>query len=81
MHNGFKGGSAEITAQQITARFHIPYSTLNHYTNLGIFSIVKKSGNRRIYNAREIQSRYHVLSKLVTQGYPLSLIRRKITNR
>lgn len=75
------GEVEEITAQEISNKFKLPYSTINHYTNLGLFSTFKKSGNKRIYNAREVHRRYQVISKLVCQGYPLNLIRKKIADR
>ena len=67
-----------ITAREISERFQIPYSKINYYTDLGLFSIVRKSGNKRIYDRQEVESRYRVISKLADEGYPLGLIRKKI---
>lgn len=81
IQKGRNGGIEAITAREISEKFKLPYSTINHYTNLGLFSTFKKSGNKRIYNAGEVHRRYQVISKLVHQGYPLNLIRKKIAGR
>jgi len=66
------------TAQEIKERFGIPYSTINHYTDLGLFPIVKREGNKRIFDLQEIEVRYGKISKMAQAGYPLALIRKKI---
>lgn len=76
--NGNGHTASGITATEIRDKFQIPYSRINHYTDLGLFSIVKKSGNIRIYDRREIEDRYQIISKLASEGYPLKLIRKKI---
>ena len=78
MNNG-NGHATEITAKEISEALHIPYPKINHYTNLGLFSIVRKSGNKRLYDRHEIESRYEMISRLVNEGYPLNLIRKKLT--
>ena len=70
--------SAYITAQEITKRYKVPYPTINHYTNLGFLSIVKRDGNRRLYLSRDVKNRLVLIQKMVDEGYPLRLIRNKI---
>ena len=72
-----KSGSY-ITAQEITKRYKVPYPTINHYTNLGFLSIVKRSGNKRLYLSREVKGRLLLIQKMVNEGYPLRLIRNKL---
>jgi len=67
-----------LTAQELQDKLHIPYSKINYYTNLGFFSIVRKDGNKRIYDQKEVEDRYRVISRLANEGYPLGLIRKKI---
>ena len=67
-----------ITAQEITKRYKIPYPTINHYTNLGFLSIVKRDGNKRLYLNNEVKNRLVLIQKMVDEGYPLRLIRNKI---
>ena len=75
-----KGGNghSEVTAKEICEKLSIPYSKVNHYTDLGLFSIVEKSGNKRIYNWHEVENRYRQITRLANEGYPLFLIRKKI---
>ena len=72
------GRCREITAREICEKLSIPYSKVNHYTDLGLFSIIEKNGNRRIYDWQEVESRYQQITKLANEGYPLFLIRKKI---
>ena len=67
-----------VTAKELGDAFKIPYSKINHYTMLGLFQIVRKEGNKRIYNFGEVENRYQLISKLAGEGYPLGLIRKKL---
>ena len=70
-----------LTAREIRDKLHIPYSKINYYTSLGLFAIVKKEGNQRIYDRRKVEDRYRLISRLANEGYPLGLIRKKIMER
>ena len=70
-----------ITAKDISKLFKVAYPTINHYTNLGFLSIVKREGNKRLYSGREVKQRLQLISKMVNEGYPLRLIRTKIIGR
>ena len=70
---------AYMTAQEIAKKYKVAYPTINHYTNLGFLSIIKREGNKRLYSGREVKSRLAMIQKLVNEGYPLRLIRKKIT--
>lgn len=70
-----------LTAKDISKKFKVAYPTINHYTNLGFLSIVKREGNKRLYNGREVKRRLQLISKMVNEGYPLRLIRAKIIGR
>lgn len=76
MHSNLQGQF--ITAKEIRDQLNIPYSKINHYTALGLFAIVSKEGNKRLYDSKEVESRYQTISKLVNEGYPLGLIRKKL---
>ena len=76
--NGKNGKKAEITAAEIREKFKIPYSTINHYTNLGFFPIIRRRVNKRIYNLTEVETRFYMVTKLANEGYPLGLIAKKI---
>ncbi len=63
-----------ISAKVISSKFKIPYSTVNHYTNLGFFSVVKRKGNIRLYREDEVNARIDKIFRWKNEGYPLRLI-------
>jgi DNA-binding transcriptional MerR regulator len=68
-----------VCAKDVAKRFGLPYPTLNHYTNLGFFSVVVKRGNKRFYEASEVRTKLGIITRLKNDGYPLRLIRKKLT--
>jgi DNA-binding transcriptional MerR regulator len=70
--------SGLLTAKDIAKKFKIAYPTINHYTDLGFLPIVKREGNRRLYNERQVGQRLRLIEKMANEGYPLRLIRKKI---
>ena len=70
-----------VTAKDISKKFKVAYPTINHYTNLGFLAIVKRAGNKRLYNGLEVKRRLLLITKMVNEGYPLRLIRRKLVGR
>ena len=64
-----------VSAKDIATRFDISYPTINHYTNLGFLSVVKRKGNKRLYEEREVLAVLERISSLKDEGYPLRLIR------
>ena len=69
---------AFLTAKDIAKKFKVAYPTINHYTNLGFLSIVKREGNKRLYLSQEVKDRLVLIQKMVNEGYPLRLIRNKL---
>ena len=67
-----------VTAKVISKRYKVAYPTINHYTDLGFLHIVKREGNKRLYNDKQVKSRLSLIYRLMNEGYPLRLIRRKI---
>lgn len=70
-----------VTAKDIAKKYKVNYPTINHYTDLGFLSIVKREGNKRMYSDKEVKSRLSVISQMMNEGYPLRLIRKKILIR
>lgn len=68
----------EVLSKEIVAKYNIPYATLTHYTNMGFFTVIGRKGNRRLYDEEEIKQRLAKIKELITQGYPLRLIREQI---
>ena len=67
-----------VSAKEIASRVDISYPTINHYTNLGFFSVVKRRGNKRMYDEREVVATLERISRLKDEGYPLRLIRKML---
>lgn len=70
-----------LTAKDISKKYKVAYPTINHYTDLGFLAIVKREGNKRLYNDRQVKNRLQLISKMMNEGYPLRLIRKKISER
>ncbi|MEK6728048.1 MAG: MerR family transcriptional regulator [Candidatus Omnitrophota bacterium] len=67
-----------ITVKEIVNKFNITFQTVNHYTNLGLLSVVTKKGNVRLYGETEVRERLAQITRLVSEGYSLGLIRKKL---
>lgn len=78
---GLKMDSNLITVKEIAQKLDIPFSTINHYTNLGLLRVVAKKKNRRLYDEDEVKERLAKISQLIDEGYPLKLIRRTLVQR
>ena len=68
-----------VSAKDISKKYGVSYPTLNHYTNLGFFDVVQKRGNKRFYHPTEVRQKLGLIAKLKNDGYPLRLIRKKIS--
>ena len=68
-------------SKDIVARHNISYPTVTHYTNLGLFTVVDKKGNKRLYDEEEVRNRLGRIRGLMKKGYPLRLIREEIIGR
>ena len=67
-----------INIKEISKKFNITAYTINHYTNLGLLEVVMKNKNKRLYDEDEVKYRLKMISDLMTEGYPLQLIRRRL---
>jgi len=64
-----------ISSLEVCAKFCLPYSTVTHYTNLGLLETVSRRGNKRLYEEKEVEERLLKIKTLASKGYPLLLIR------
>lgn len=69
-----------ITAKEIVDEFGISYSKVNLYTNLGFLKVRTRKGNRRLYNKKEVKAKLTEIKKMIDEGYPLRLIRKRLVN-
>ena len=63
-----------ISSKEVVKRYNVSYSSLNYYTNIGLFKVVRRSGNTRLYDEEEIRTKRAKIDKLINEGYPLRLI-------
>jgi len=63
-----------ISPQEVVDRYHISYSSLNYYTNIGLFKVKKRNGNVRLYGEEEFKERKAKITRLINEGYPLRII-------
>lgn len=69
-----------ISSMELVKKFGISYSTLTHYTNLGLLRVVRKNGNKRLYKINQAKKRLNKIKKLSTEGYPLKIIKKILNN-
>lgn len=65
-----------ISSMELIRKFGISYSTLTHYTNLGLLRVARKNGNKRLYQVNQAKKRLNKIKELSTEGYPLKIIRK-----
>lgn len=73
-----KADDRMISAKEITSSFHITYQTINHYTDLGLLTVLVKKGNVRFYDKALVEKRLKEIKELATEGYSLRLIRKRL---
>ena len=66
-----------INIKDISKKFNLTSYTINHYTNLGLLKVVMKNKNRRFYDESEVVYKLKKIAELITEGYPLQLIRKR----
>ncbi len=67
-----------ISTKDIVNRYDLTYQTLNFYTILGLFDVVERRGNKRMYEESQIKEKIRKIRQLKNQGYPLKLIAKKL---
>jgi len=76
--NGNGKNGHYVSAQDIARRFKVAYPTINYYTDLGLLTVARREGNRRLYSERQVKERLSRIARMTNEGYPLRLICRKI---
>ncbi len=67
-----------ISIKEIVEKYGIPYSTINHYTIIGLLTVADRRKNTRLYNEAELKERLDKIAKLRSKGYPLHLIKKDL---
>jgi len=67
-----------ISAKEVVRKFNISYHTVNYYTAMGLLTVLGKKGNERFFDEDETRQRLTQIFRLIQEGYPLHLIRKKV---
>lgn len=67
-----------ISAKEIIKKYQLSYQKVNRYTDSGLFTIVFKKGNMRLFNRQQVHKRLKQIFTLSQEGYSLRLIRKKL---
>jgi DNA-binding transcriptional MerR regulator len=67
-----------ISIKKIVKKYSIPYSTVNHYTIIGLLTVADRKKNIRFYDEAEVKEKLRRISELRGKGYPLHLIRKEL---
>ena len=70
-----------ISIKEIVEKYDIPYSTVNHYTMIGLLTVVDRKKNIRFYDETEVKERLAKILELRSKGYPLHLIQKEFINK
>ncbi len=67
-----------ISIKEIVKKYGIPYSTVNHYTIIGLLTVADRRKNIRLYDEAKLKERLEKIAKLRSKGYPLHLIQKEL---
>ncbi len=67
-----------ISIKEIVKKYGIPYSTLNHYTIIGLLTVADRRKNIRLYDEAQVKERLAKIAQLRSKGYPLHLIQQQL---
>ena len=67
-----------VTSEELVKLLGISSATVNYYTNLGLFKIKDRLGNRRLYEKNEIKELHEQIRKMRREGYSLRIIQERM---
>lgn len=67
-----------ISIKEIVKKYGLPYSTVNHYTIIGLLTVINRKKNIRLYNEAQVRERLAKIGQLRSKGYPLHLIQQEL---
>jgi len=67
-----------ISTKDIVEKYGLPYSTVNHYTVIGLLTVEARKRNMRLYDETEVEEKLTRIMKLRDKGYPLLLIQKEL---
>lgn len=70
-----------ITTEELVKLLGISAATVNYYTNMGLFKIKDRRGNRRLYEKNEVKELHEQIRKMRREGYPLRIIQERLNTK
>ena len=67
-----------VTSEELVKLLSISSATVNYYTNLGLFKVKDRRGNRRLYEKNEIKELHDQIRKMRREGYSLRIIQERL---
>ena len=67
-----------ISVKEIVKKYSIPYSTVNHYSIIGLLTVADRRKNMRLYDEAQVKERLATIARLRGKGYPLHLIQNEL---
>ena len=65
--------------EELSKFLDISQATINYYTNLGLFKIRDRKGNKRLYDRNETKKLHDLIRQLRGEGYSLRIIQQRLT--
>ena len=70
-----------VTSEELVKLLGVSSATVNYYTNLGLFKIRDRRGNRRLYEKNETRELHEQIRKMRKEGYSLRIIQERLQNK
>ncbi len=74
-------GENFIRTEEVAKLLNVSVATVNYYTNLGLFKIRDRSGNKRLYEKNEIRELHEQIRKMRKEGYSLRIIQERLNTK
>ena len=70
-----------VTSEELVKMLGVSSATVSYYTNLGLFKIKDRQGNRRLYEKNEIRELHDQIRKMRKEGYSLRIIQERLNTK
>ncbi len=67
-----------VTTKELAKILGISVASVNYYTNMGLFQIRDRKGNKRLYGRAEVVGVFERIRQFRKEGYPLRLIQQRL---
>ena len=70
-----------VTTEELVKLLGVSSATVNYYTNMGLFKVKDRRGNRRLYEKNEIKELHDQIRKMRREGYSLRIIQERLNTK